>query len=119
MPRYSETVIDHVQSPRNHGRLDSPDAVGLAGARRRGRFVEFHLRIEDGRVAKAVFQSDGCGPTIASASVLSEMITGKSVEQCRAITVDQLLDVLGGPLGQLNSWQVQVARGEWQAGSRC
>ena len=96
MPRYSATVMDHFQSPRNWGKLECADLVGVAGLPGQGRFLVLHLRLKDGRIAEANYQSHGCGATIAAGSMLTELIIGRSATECRELSADDLLDALEG-----------------------
>ncbi|HLJ09589.1 MAG TPA: iron-sulfur cluster assembly scaffold protein [Planctomycetaceae bacterium] len=98
MPRFSETLMDHFQAPRNAGRMETPDVVGLAGVPGQGRYLVLYVRIADRRIAKAQFDCHGCGVTIACGSALTELITGRSVGECTKITAGNLADALdGGP----------------------
>ncbi len=63
MGRYSDTLMDHFMAPRNAGALDSPDVTGHAGTPGRGPFLILYLRITEGQVTAAKFQTYGCGPT--------------------------------------------------------
>jgi len=96
MGRYSETLTDHVMAPRNGGAIENPDLIGHAGAPGRGAFMILYLRIEDARIAAAKYHTVGCGPTIASGSMLTEMIVGRSIAECRELTVDELVNALDG-----------------------
>jgi NifU-like protein involved in Fe-S cluster formation len=94
--RFSETLMDHFQSPRNQGRMDSPAAAGVAGVPGQGRFLIIYLRVHDGRVTEATFEAHGCGVSIACGSALTELITGRTPEECGALTPQHLIDALGG-----------------------
>jgi nitrogen fixation protein NifU and related proteins len=96
MAKYSETLTDHVLAPRNGGSLENPDLVGHAGAPGRGAFMILYLRLEGDRVAAAKYHTIGCGPTIASGSMLTEMIVGKTVAECGEITSEKLIEALDG-----------------------
>src|ERR1700691_6200026 len=77
--KHSETLTDHVMAPRNGGAIENPDLTGHADAPGRGAFMILYLKIEDERIAAAKYHTVGCGPTIASGSMLTEMIHGKSI----------------------------------------
>jgi NifU-like protein involved in Fe-S cluster formation len=96
MPRHSDILMDHMLNPRNVGRLKSPNAVGQAGKPGRGVFMVMHFRVAHGIVTEVKYQTFGCGPAIAAGSMLTEMITGRSIEKCMALTGGQLSDALGG-----------------------
>ncbi len=96
MATYSETLTEHVMAPRNAGVLDHPDLTGHAGAPGRGAFMILFLRVKEGRIAAAMYQTIGCGPTIASGSMLTELILGRTIGECRALTAKNLIDALDG-----------------------
>lgn len=96
MSRFSEILMDHFMSPRNCGPMDSPDRLGLVGVPGQGPFFLLCLKIKDERVIEAKYQTHGCGATIASGSMLTEMILHRSVAECLAITADELTGCLGG-----------------------
>jgi nitrogen fixation NifU-like protein len=96
MAKYSETLTEHVMSPRNGGAIENPDSTGRAGAPGRGAFMILYLRIQQDRISAARYQTVGCGPTIASGSMLTEMIVGRSIAECRGLTVQSLIEALDG-----------------------
>ena len=93
---YSEKVMDHYRNPRNVGKIDNADAVGVAGSLTCGDQLKIYLKIQDGIVTDAKFQTFGCGSAVASSSILTEMIIGKSVEDVKKITNKDIADELGG-----------------------
>ena len=110
MGKYSDMLMEHFTSPRNAGALDSPDSTGHAGAPGRGPFLILYLRMKGNQVLAAKFQTYGCGPTIACGSVLTELITGRSVNECLELTADTLIDALGGiPPDKLHSPALAIA----------
>jgi NifU-like protein involved in Fe-S cluster formation len=96
MGKYSETMMDHVLSPRNGGVMESPDLTGHAGTPGRGAFLILFLRVEDGRIASAKYHTVGCGPTIACGSMLSELVRGRTIAECGKLTADHLIEALDG-----------------------
>jgi NifU-like protein involved in Fe-S cluster formation len=82
MSRFSATLMDHFQDPRHLGRMENPDAVGVAGTPGRGLFLVLYLRVADGSVAMAQFECHGCGVTIACGSILTELVEGRSLGEC-------------------------------------
>ena len=96
MGKYSETMMDHVLSPRNGGVMERPDLSGHAGTPGRGAFMIAFLRVQDNRVAAAKYHTVGCGPTIACGSMLSELVLGRSIEDCRELTTEDLIGALDG-----------------------
>ena len=93
---YSDKVIDHYRNPRNVGKIDNADAVGLAGSLACGDQLKIYLKINNGIVTDAKFQTFGCGSAVASSSILTEMIIGKSVEEVKKITNKDIADQLDG-----------------------
>jgi len=93
---YSEKVIDHYRNPRNVGKIDDADAVGQAGSLACGDSLKIYLKIENGIVTDAKFQTFGCGSAVASSSILTEMIIGKPIEEVRKITNKDIADQLEG-----------------------
>lgn len=96
MPRFSATVMDHFQSPRNQGRLEAPNLVGVAGVPGRGPYLVLHLGLNEDRITDAGFQCHGCGATIASGSMLTELVLGRTVAEAQAFDAATVLDALDG-----------------------
>jgi nitrogen fixation NifU-like protein len=76
--------------------MDHPDLTGLAGKPGNGPFMVLSLREQEGCITAARFQSYGCGPTIASGSMLTEMIIGRTIEECAKPTAEELIEALDG-----------------------
>jgi len=93
---YSKEVMEHYRNPKNVGRIDDADAIGEAGSLSCGDALKIYLKIKDGIVTDAKFQTFGCGSAVASSSVLTEMIIGKSLEDVKKITNKDIADKLGG-----------------------
>ncbi|MBI2161245.1 MAG: iron-sulfur cluster assembly scaffold protein [Candidatus Rokubacteria bacterium] len=82
--RYSATVLDHFLNPRNAGMMRDPDGTGEEEYEGCGDLTRFFLRVRDGRAVEIRFQTYGCGPTIAAASMASELARGRAVDDlCR------------------------------------
>jgi len=93
---YSEKVMDHFMNPRNVGEIESADGVGEVGNPACGDMMRLYLKIDEGMVVDAKFRTFGCGAAIASSSMLTEMIKGKTVDEARAITNRHVADALDG-----------------------
>lgn len=92
---YSETVLDHAQRPRNLGEIPGADGYGTVTGPC-GDTMEIFLRINGDRIMNAGFWTDGCGPSVASGSMVTELAKGKSIAEARGITPEVVLESLGG-----------------------
>lgn len=94
--RYTETVIDHWQNPRNLQKMDNPDGYAQDKGSC-GDTMEMFLRMKDDRIAHCTFQTDGCGSSIVCGSVATEIAQNKTLTQALgAVTADEILRRLGG-----------------------
>jgi nitrogen fixation NifU-like protein len=93
---YSETLLEHFRAPRNVGLMRDPDAVGEAQAESCGDLARIYLRVTDERVAETRFQTYGCGPSIAAASLLTELVQGLRVDELDRVTPETVEQALGG-----------------------
>jgi len=92
---YSETTIDHFMSPRNLGDMSDADGFGrVTGSC--GDTMEIWLKVNSGTIADASFMTDGCGTSIASGSMVTELAKGRSVSEARRISQQDVLSALGG-----------------------
>jgi len=97
---YSEKVIDHYENPRNVGKMDVGDVnvgTGMVGAPACGDVMKLQIRVEDGIIQDAKFKTYGCGSAIASSSLLTEWVKGKTLEQAGAIKNTQIAQELALP----------------------
>jgi len=94
--RYSATVVDHFLNPRNAGMMQAPDGVGEDEYEGCGDLTRFFLRVRDGRAVEVRFQTYGCGPTIAAASVASELARGRAVEELSQVKAGEIEAALDG-----------------------
>jgi len=93
---YNDTVMDHFMNPRNMGDLPEADGVGEVGAAACGDIMKISLRIKDGKVQDARFKTFGCGSAIASSSMATELIKGRSIEEVKQFSNQEVVDALGG-----------------------
>ena len=93
---YSEKVMDHFRNPRNVGEIENADGVGQVGNAKCGDIMKMYLKIKDNRIEDAKFETFGCGSAIASSSMATELIKGKTVDEALAVTNKQVVDALGG-----------------------
>ena len=96
MALYTETVMDHFTHPRNVGEIADADGVGEVGNAKCGDIMKMYLKIKDNRIEDAKFETFGCGSAIASSSMATELIKGKTIEEALAVTNKQVVDALGG-----------------------
>jgi nitrogen fixation protein NifU and related proteins len=93
---YNEKVVDHFSNPRNVGELENADAVGETGSFKCGDTMKLYLKVTDGVIEDVRFQTYGCGAAIASSSMLTEMVKGKTLDEALKITNQDVADELGG-----------------------
>ncbi len=96
MWEYSDKVKEHYKNPKNVGSIENADAIGEAGALACGDKLKIYLKIDNGVITDAKFQTFGCGSAVASSSILTEMIIGKTLEEVRKITNKDIANELDG-----------------------
>lgn len=96
MEPYNEKVIEHYANPRNVGEIVDPSGVGEVGNPVCGDIMRMYLKIEDNVIVDVKFKTFGCGAAIASSSVSTEMIKGKTVEEALKLTNKDVINELGG-----------------------
>jgi len=94
--QYSDKVMDHFMNPRNVGEIADADATGMVGNAKCGDIMKVYLKIEDNIIVDARFKTFGCGSAIATSSMATEMIKGKSVEEALSLTNKAVAEALDG-----------------------
>ncbi|MDZ7372638.1 MAG: Fe-S cluster assembly scaffold protein NifU [candidate division KSB1 bacterium] len=93
---YNEKVLDHFLNPRNVGTLEDADGVGKVGNPVCGDVMQFFIRVEGDRIVEARFRTFGCGAAIATSSMVTEMVKGKSLREALSISNRAVAEALGG-----------------------
>jgi nitrogen fixation NifU-like protein len=93
---YSEQVMDHFMNPRNVGEIPEASGIGEVGNPQCGDVMRFYLQIRDGVIEDAKFKTFGCGAAIATSSMATEIVKGKTVEEAVKVTKKAVADALGG-----------------------
>ena len=93
---YSEKVMDHFANPRNVGELPDANGVGEVGNPKCGDIMRMYLKIEDNRIADVKFKTFGCGAAIATSSMATELVKGKSLEEALKLTNAAVVEALEG-----------------------
>ena len=96
MALYSDIVMDHFMHPRNVGEIPDADGVGQVGNAKCGDIMKMYLQIKDGIIEDAKFKTFGCGAAIATSSMATEMVKGKSIEEALLITNKAVMEALDG-----------------------
>lgn len=96
MALYSEKVMDHFRNPRNVGVIENADGVGEVGNAKCGDIMKIYLKIENNMIEDVKFETFGCGSAIASSSMATEMIKGKSLEEALKLSNKAVTEALEG-----------------------
>ena len=105
---YSPQLLDHFQNPRNAGDLSDADATVEIENPVCGDVIRLSVNVDTGRIAGIKFKAKGCVPAMACGSALTEMVAGKTAEEARSVTKDDLVRAVGG-LPQASSHAAQLA----------
>lgn len=93
---YSEKVIDHFQNPRNVGEIENPDGVGVAGNPKCGDIMKIFIKVENDAISDIKFKTFGCASAIASSSMATELVKGKSLSDAWNLTNSAVAEALDG-----------------------
>lgn len=96
MGPYSEKVMDHFMNPRNMGEMTDANAIGEVGNPACGDVMRLYLKIENGVILDAKFKTFGCGAAIATSSMMTEMVKGKTLEEAKKISNQAVAEALDG-----------------------
>ncbi len=93
---YSEKVMDHFTNPRNVGEIENPSGVGEVGNPVCGDIMRLYIQVEDGVIKDCKFKTFGCGAAIATSSMVTELVRGKTIEEALQITNKAVAEALDG-----------------------
>ena len=93
---YTEKVMDHFSNPRNVGEIPEAHGIGEVGNAKCGDIMRIYLKIENDIIVEAKFKTFGCGAAIATSSMVTEMVQGKTIDEALTITNQAVADSLGG-----------------------
>ena len=93
---YTEKVMDHFMHPRNVGEIDNASGVGTVGNAKCGDIMRMYIKVKDDVITDCKFNTFGCGSAIATSSMATEMIIGKSVQEALEVTNKAVMEALGG-----------------------
>jgi nitrogen fixation NifU-like protein len=93
---YSAKVMEHFQNPRNVGEIEDADGVGKVGNPVCGDIMALYIKVKDGRIIDAKFKTFGCGAAIATSSMVTELVKGRTLEEAKRISRDTVAEALDG-----------------------
>ena len=93
---YSDKLLEHFENPHNVGIMEDADITGEAGSAECGDRTVIYIKLKKDKIADVSFQTYGCAAAIASSSVLTDMVRGKTVKEALAVTKNDIVDALGG-----------------------
>ncbi|MEE8413204.1 MAG: Fe-S cluster assembly scaffold protein NifU [Dehalococcoidales bacterium] len=93
---YSAKVMEHFQNPRNVGDMENPDGLGHVGNPVCGDIMELYIRVKDNIITDAKFKTFGCGAAIATSSMVTELVIGKTIEEAMEISNKAVVEALDG-----------------------
>lgn len=96
MPNYSQKVMDHFRNPHNVGVIVDADGIGHVGNPVCGDIMELYIKVKDDRIADAKFKTFGCGAAIATSSIMTDLVKGKTIDEALKISNQAVVEALGG-----------------------
>ncbi|GAB6100344.1 Fe-S cluster assembly scaffold protein NifU [Halanaerocella petrolearia] len=96
MKDYSDEVMDHFSSPRNVGELEDADGVGQVGNPQCGDIMKMYIKVDNDKIEDIKFKTFGCGAAIATSSMATQLVKGKSIEEARDLSNKAVAEALGG-----------------------
>lgn len=93
---YSEKVMDYFANPRNMGEIEDPDGIGEVGNPKCGDIMKMYIKVKDNIITEVKFKTFGCGAAIATSSMATELIKGKSIEEALSLTNKAVMEALDG-----------------------
>ncbi len=96
MPLYSEKVMDHFKNPRNVGEMENPSGIGHVGNPVCGDIMELYIKVKDNIITDAKFKTFGCGAAIATSSMVTELVKGKTIDEALKVSNSAVAEALGG-----------------------
>ena len=93
---YSEKVMDHFMNPRNMGEIENADGVGTVGNAKCGDIMRIFLKVEDGVIQDVKFKTFGCGAAVATSSMATELVLGKTIQEALQVTNQAVMEALDG-----------------------
>lgn len=93
---YTEKVMDHFANPRNVGEIENADGIGEVGNAKCGDIMKMYLKIDNGIISDVKFKTFGCGAAIATSSMATELVKGKSIDEALKLTNSAVMEALEG-----------------------
>ena len=93
---YSEKVLDHFSNPRNVGEIENADGVGEVGNAKCGDIMKMYIKVDDGIISDVKFKTFGCGAAVATSSMATELVKGKTIQEALEVTNKAVMEALDG-----------------------
>ena len=93
---YSEKVMDHFSNPRNVGEMENADGIGEVGNAKCGDIMKMYIKVDSGVISDVKFKTFGCGAAVATSSIATELIKGKTIDEALTLTNKAVIEALDG-----------------------